>query len=476
MNVKVKDKIFRQYDIRGVVGEDLDPELMYGIGRAFGTYLKKRYPGAARVSVGRDVRISSDELAGELMRGLADEGFVIYDVGPCPTPLQYFSLYHLDLDGGIMVTGSHNPPEYNGLKMNAGKETLYGDEIRKIRTFIEKGYGAAPKNKGRVERYDIINAYKEYMRNEFSSLSNRKYPTIKLVVDGGNGTAGLVAPELFGEFGCDVIPLFCEPDGRFPNHHPDPTVVDYIRDLIREVKDSEADFGVGYDGDADRIGIVDKTGEIIWGDQLMIILSREILERHPGARIIGDVKCSQILFDDIKMHGGVPVMWKTGHSLIKRKMRDEKAKLAGEFSGHIFIADRYFGYDDAIYATLRLIEILKSTGKGITELLDGVPKTFSTPEIRKECPDSEKLGVVERVRERFTGYSESDNAPYSIREVQTIDGIRVVFEKGWGLVRVSNTQPVIVMRFEAIDQASLYAYRQFVEGELSDVMRSVVKG
>jgi phosphomannomutase/phosphoglucomutase len=286
------------------------------------------------------------------------------------------------------------------------------------------------------------------------------------VVDAGNGTGGIVAPMILEAMGCEVIPLYCEPDGRFPHHHPDPTVVEYIKELIKVTREEKADIGVGYDGDADRIGIVDNAGKIVWGDQIMIILSRDIVKRRPGAVIIGDVKCSQLMFDDIERHGGRPIMWKTGHSLVKDKMKKEGALLAGEFSGHIFIADDYFGFDDALYTTFRLIEIMKISRLGIDELLSDIPRMVSTPEIRINCKDDIKRAVVERLVRQFKEYTLSGNSPYSIKGLYDIDGVRVVFEKGWGLVRSSNTQPVIVMRFEAEDKDSLENYRRFMENEL----------
>jgi phosphomannomutase/phosphoglucomutase len=470
--VEIKDEIFRQYDIRGIVGKELDGEVAFLLGRAFSLYLKNMNPGARRVSVGRDVRLSSDGLAAGIRDGMVSAGLEVVDVGVCPTPLQYFSLFHLDLDGGIMVTGSHNPPEYNGFKLSAGKETIHGEAIQQIREILRGGKGEGRgqgEERGAVSHYDIVKAYKEYMLKEFSYLGNQGFRRTKVVVDAGNGTAGLIAPDILSRIGCDVIPLYCEPDGRFPNHHPDPTVVEYIQDLIRTTRESGADFGVGYDGDADRIGVIDREGDVIWGDQLMIILARALLKEHPGATVIGDVKCSQVMFDDIRTHGGSPLMWKTGHSLVKQKMRDEGALLAGEFSGHIFIADRYFGFDDAIYTTLRLVEIMKKDGSRIRDLLSGVPRMCFTPEIRMDCPEHMKRGVVERVVRKFIDYREKGGSPYRIKEVNTIDGVRVVFEKGWGLVRVSNTQPVIVMRFEAEDEESLQNYRKFMEEEIKQV-------
>jgi phosphomannomutase/phosphoglucomutase len=464
----VIDKIFREYDIRGIVGKDLTEDFAFLLGKAFGTYLKKVNPSAKQASVGRDGRLSSESFAENVMRGIVSTGINVYDIGLCPTPLQYFSLYHLNLDGGIMVTGSHNPPEYNGFKVSIGKETIFGEEIQKLKEIILKNAWDESNYAGEVADFDIIRAYTDFMRERFSYLSDKRYRRLKIAVDAGNGTAGVVVPRILEEMGCEVFCLYCEPDGRFPNHHPDPTVVEYIQDLIRKTKEEKADMGAGYDGDADRIGIVDSKGDIIWGDQIMIILSRDILKRKPGSTIIGDVKCSQLMFDEIEKQKGVPVMWKTGHSLVKDKMRKDNAVLAGEFSGHIFIADDYFGYDDAMYTTFRLVEIMKMSGQGINELLSGIPKMCYTPEIRIECQEEQKKTLVERLVLRCKQYKASGKSPIPIKKIYDIDGARVVFDKGWGLVRSSNTQPVIVMRFEAEDEESLKQYRSFLEKELEN--------
>jgi len=463
----IDSTIFREYDIRGVVGKDFDSNFAFYLGKSFGTLLKRRGTrGAIRASVGRDVRMSSGKLATFTIKGMISIGINVCDIGLCPTPLQYFSIHHLNLDGGIMVTGSHNPPEYNGFKLSIGKDTIFGEEIRQIRDIMDERSWRDSPVLGRIDSYDIIPAYHDFMAERFSYLSAGHFRKIKVVVDAGNATAGLVVPALLEEMGCEVIRLYCEPDGRFPNHHPDPTVPANLKDLIRITREKGADIGVGYDGDADRIGVVDSSGNIIWGDQLMIILSRDILQRVPGATIIGDVKCSQVMFDDIERHGGRPVMWKTGHSLVKDKMKKEGAVLAGEFSGHIFIADGYYGYDDALYTTFRLVEIMKKTGLGLRELLKGVPQMYYTPEIRVDCPDDRKRAKVEGVVRRCRDYSLSGSGPLPIKKIYDIDGARVVFEKGWGLVRPSNTQPVIVMRFEAEDEESLNLYRSFMEEEL----------
>ncbi|PIQ94489.1 MAG: phosphomannomutase [Nitrospirae bacterium CG_4_10_14_0_8_um_filter_41_23] len=466
----MNDKIFREYDIRGIVGRDLNENFAFSLGKAFGTLIKNIKKNGNRVSVGRDGRISSERLAANIIKGIISTGIDVYDIGLCPTPLQYFSIHHLNLDGGIMVTGSHNPPEYNGFKLSIGKETIFGEEIQKLKDIIEKrSWSESPEN-GHLEHYDILGAYKDIMVNRFSYLSNKGYRRLKVVVDAGNGTGGIVAPGILEAMGCEVIPLCCEPDGRFPNHHPDPTVVENLKGLIKVTKEEGADIGVGYDGDADRIGIIDSFGDIVWGDQIMVILARDILKRKPDAIIIGDVKCSHTMFDDIERHGGKPIMWKTGHSLIKDKMRKEGALLAGEFSGHIFVSDGYFGFDDAIYTTFRLIEIMKTTALGINELLSDIPRMCSTPEIHIDCPEDQKKMVVERLVHRCKEYNISGNCPFPIKKIYDIDGARVVFEKGWGLIRSSNTQPVVVMRFEAEDEKSLNEYRNFLERELKEAM------
>ncbi|MEW6107722.1 MAG: phosphomannomutase/phosphoglucomutase [Nitrospirota bacterium] len=462
----INENIFREYDIRGIAGKDLTRELAFDLGRAFASLLKKANNNAKIVSVGRDARLSSEMLASNIIKGISAAGIDVLDIGLCPTPLQYFSIHHLNLDGGIMVTGSHNPPEYNGFKVSVGKDTIHGSDIQRLKDIIINQEWTISTGEGKVQTYNITGVYRNYMQDEFSYLNDSRFKRTKIVVDAGNGTGGIVAPGILEAMGCEVIPLYCNPDGNFPNHHPDPTVVEYIHDLIDKAKAEKADIGIGYDGDADRIGVVDCSGNIIWGDQVMIILSRDILAKKPDAVIIGDVKCSQTMFDDIEKRGGKPVMWKTGHSLVKDKMKKEGALLAGEFSGHIFIADRYYGYDDAIYATLRLVEIIKNTGKDIRELLSDVPKLHYTPEIRIGCPEDRKRDTVEKVVARFREYSSNDNSPHSIRSLDTTDGVRVVFQRGWGLIRMSNTQPVIVMRVEAESQEHLDRYRKFLEEEL----------
>jgi phosphomannomutase/phosphoglucomutase len=437
----VNPSIFREYDIRGRFPEDLNPETAFHLGLSLGTYYRER--GARRISLGRDCRLSSPNLRDALVKGVLETGVDVLDVGVVPTPLLYFSLHHLEVDGGVQITGSHNPPDYNGFKICLGRSTIYGEEIQKIRTIAESWRYS--EGSGREESRDVIQPYLAHLQKNLTPGAVKR----RVVVDAGNGVGGIVAPELYRRMGVEVIPLYCDPDGRFPNHHPDPTIPEYLEALIGRVAEDSADLGIAFDGDADRIGVVDRQGRIIWGDQLMILFSRSILKAHPGAKIIGEVKCSQTLYDDIRRHGGVPIMWKAGHSLIKGKMKEESALFAGEMSGHLFFADRYFGFDDAVYAGARLLEILTHTEEDLGALLADVPRMVSTPEIRMDCPDERKFQVVAGLAEEF----KKDH------EVIDIDGARVLFEGGWGLVRASNTQPVLVLRFEARDEETLEEIR-----------------
>jgi phosphomannomutase/phosphoglucomutase len=451
----INPAIFRQYDIRGIWEKDLTPEVAEFIGKAFSTYLLRTInKDRARISLGRDVRLHSKALRDNLIKGLTSSGVDVVDIGVCPTPVQYYSLFTLPVDGGIMITGSHNPPEFNGFKLSVGRETLHGGQIQDIRKIIDEEDFRS--GSGSVEEHPVIDDYVSFVKDKFGSLSG-----IKVVVDAGNGTGGLVAPKILNALGAEVIELYCEPDGSFPNHHPDPTVEKSIADLIAKVRETGAHVGIGYDGDADRIGAVDEEGNIIWGDKLLLIFSREILKENPGAKIIGEVKCSQTLYDDVAAHGGVPIMWKTGHSLIKGKLKEEKALLAGEMSGHMFFADRYFGYDDAIYSSVRLLEIIKKAGEPYSSkaLLSDVPVTASTPEIRFDCPDDIKFGIVEKAKDAFNEF-----------ESITIDGIRIKFDDGWGLIRASNTQPVLVLRFEASNESRLAEIKALVEERLNKII------
>jgi phosphomannomutase/phosphoglucomutase len=443
-------EIFREYDIRAVVDKDLTDQDVVLIGKAFGTYLRGK--NRSTVTVGRDCRLSSEKYRDLVIEGLLATGCDVVDIGVCPAPVFYFSIRQLKKEGGIMVTASHNPPEYNGFKLCSGYDTLFGKQIQKLRQIIEGGTFA--EGSGTAETADVVIPYKKVLEDNVKLAR-----PLKVGIDAGNGTAGVVAVPIIRSLGCEVFDLYCDMDGNFPNHEPDPTVLKNMQDLIELVREQGLDVGIGYDGDGDRIGIIDEKGDIIWGDQLMIIFTREILSRKPGATFISEVKCSQTLYHDIEKHGGRAIMWKTGHSLIKQKMKEVKAELAGEMSGHMFFADRYFGYDDAIYASCRLLEILAATGKSITELLNDVPKTYTTPEIRVPCPDDRKFQVVKDVTEYF-------RQQYDIID---IDGVRILFEDGWGLVRASNTQPVLVLRFEAVSQTRLSEIQSLVESVLTEI-------
>lgn len=447
--------IFREYDIRGLAEKDFDADFARLLGKVHGTVVKDK--GGSRVAVGRDCRSTSDPYAEAVIEGLLAAGLQVYDIGICPTPLLYFSLFHLDLDGGVQITASHNPSEYNGFKVCVGKETLYGSQIQELRTRMEKGeFKERPG--GKREDYAIVPPYQEHLLRDVSRLAR----TLKVVVDAGSGVAGPVAPPIFRRLGCTIWEIACIPDGTFPIHHPDPTVPENLEELIRKVKEEKADVGIAYDGDGDRIGVVDEQGKILWGDELLILFLRDVLKRHPGAVIISEVKCSQRLFDQISLHGGIPIMWKAGHSLLKAKMKETHALLAGEMSGHMFFADRYFGYDDAIYASLRLLELLARTGLPLSRLLADLPKSVSTPEIRVECPDEKKFVIAEKAKEFFRKHY----------QVIDVDGVRVQFPEGWGLIRASNTQPALVLRFEARTEEQLKEYRAIMEKKLREFQAS----
>jgi phosphomannomutase/phosphoglucomutase len=439
--------IFREYDIRGVVGRDLTDESVYDLARAIGTFFSRN--GARRVSLGRDARESSPLFRDLLARGFNQSGLDVLDVGMVPTPVLYYTLFTQGVDAGVMITGSHNPPNENGFKVCLGKSTIFGSQIGEIKEIaLARDFADGT---GRVEERDILEEYCGYIAANIS-LGPRR---LKVVVDGGNGMGGIVGAPLYRAMGCEVVELFCEPDSRFPNHHPDPTVVENMRFAIAAVAEHAADLAIAFDGDGDRIGVVDEQGRVIWGDQQMIIFSRAILQQQPGARFIAEVKCSQVLFDDIRAHGGEALMWKVGHSLIKSKMKEIGAQMAGEMSGHLFFADRYFGYDDAVYAGARLLEILSHTDQPLSELLADVPPTVFTPEIRLDCPDEKKFAVVQALTDEFK----------RTHDVVDIDGARIQFAHGWALVRGSNTQPVVVMRFEADTQEHLDEMRRLLESK-----------
>jgi phosphomannomutase/phosphoglucomutase len=422
--------VFRQYDIRGLVNKDLSGDFSECLGKAVGTYIIKR--GGKTAVVGYDNRPSSASYAKRLIRGLVFSGIDVFDVGLLPTPAYYFSVIHLNAHGGVMITGSHNPPEFNGFKVSLGNHTIFGEEIQKIRELMEKEEFI--EGKGSVKKIEVLNVYAETIKKKISL--NRK---LKVVLDCGNGVGSVIAPKVFSELGVELQELYCVSDGSFPHHHPDPTIPSTLTDLIFKVKESKADLGIALDGDADRIGVVDEKGNILWGDQLLILFSRELLSRKPNSKILVEVKCSQSLIDDIKAHNGVPILCPTGHSVIEAKMIEEHALISGEMSGHMFFRDEYFGFDDAIYAGARLLRILSNSEKKLSELLADAPKYFSSPEIRVECSDEEKFEVVNKVKDFF-------EKKYKVIDV---DGARVLFENGWGLIRASNTQPVLVLRFEA---------------------------
>lgn len=446
-------EVFREYDVRGIVDRDLNPDFVYLLGLAIGTYAIRR--NVRQMTLGRDCRLSSEAYHDTVSRGIRATGVNIIDIGLCATPMLYFSIRHFQAGGGIMITGSHNPPDFNGFKICIGPDTIYGDQIQELRRIIESGTFAT--GEGDFRREDITRTYQDYL---FRHVDIRE--GLKIVLDGGNGVGGFFALPLLRRYGCRVTELYCDPDGRFPNHFPDPTLPENLRELIRLVRDEKADAGIAYDGDADRIGVITDRGDVLWGDELLLLFAREILKKNPNAAIIGEVKCSQKLYDDIARNNGRAIMWKAGHSLIKGKMKEEKALLAGEMSGHIFFADRYFGYDDAIYASLRLLEILSETGRKLSELLADVPRTFTTPEIRVDCPDRIKFRVVDAVRDHFR------NVPGII----TIDGVRVPFVDGWGLLRASNTQPVLVLRFEAATEERLTVIKKSIENVLDGILKA----
>ncbi len=444
--------IFREYDIRGLAEKEFDRDFALLLGKVHGTMIAEA--GGSRVSVGRDCRATSEGYANAVIAGLVSTGLRVIDIGVCPTPLLYFSLFHLDTDGGIEVTASHNPSEYNGFKLCLGKDTLYGAQIQEIKAKIEQNH-FVEKPGGKVEYYEIVPPYQQYLLGDVPELKR----SLKVVVDAGSGVGGPVAPPIFRHLGCTVWEIACTPDGSFPIHHPDPTVPENLKVLIDKVRSEGADLGIAYDGDADRIGAVDELGNIIWGDELLVLFARDVLQRNPNATIISEVKCSQRLYDDIGKRGGVPIMWKAGHSLLKAKLKETNALLAGELSGHMFFKDRYFGYDDAIYASLRLLEIIANSDRPFSALLADLPKTVSTPEIRIDCPDDRKFTIAERAKEYFRKH-------YDIID---IDGVRVQFPEGWGLIRASNTQPALVLRFEAQSAEKLTEYCALVESKLKEL-------
>lgn len=436
--------IFREYDIRGIADRDLLSPGIELLGRGIGTFLIRQ--GVRKVNLGRDCRLSGGRLREALLKGLLACGCDITDIGEVPTPLLYYSVFHLGAGAGVMITGSHNPAEYNGFKTMLGKSTIYGAQIQEVLRLIQAEDFES--GEGTLSQADVITPYVEEIASQFQFARR-----VKVVLDAGNGTAGPAMHRILGKLNVDATEMYFDMDGAFPNHHPDPTVEENLEHLKHAVAEQKAELGIAFDGDADRIGAIDELGNVVWGDQLLLIYGREILTRKPGATFIGEVKCSQIMYDELNRLGANAIMYKTGHSLIKAKMKEEHAELAGEMSGHMFFADRYYGFDDALYAACRLIEIVAASGKPLSAQLAGLPKTVSTPEIRFDCSDDTKFAIVKKVAEHFRDR----------RKVIEVDGVRVLFEDGWGLVRASNTQPVLVMRFEATSDELLAGYRKEVE-------------
>ncbi len=449
--------IFREYDIRGIVPDEIDEKFAYTLGQAFGTYMIERSKKV--LAIGSDCRPSSPELKKALIAGLNSTGCDTIDVGVIPTPLLYYALYKLDVDGGVQITASHNPSEFNGFKLCDGKEALYGDAIRSFHTRMSKGEFAT--GKGHAQKYP--NLMTDYL-DEITRNIHMKQRRLKVVIDAGNGTAGPLAPELYRRLGCDVIELYTEMDGTFPNHHPDPVVPENLVDLIRTVKESGADLGIAFDGDSDRIGVVDENGKIIWGDRLLILYARDVLSRNPGAVIIYEVKCTMLLEEEIQKYGGTPLMWKAGHSLIKAKMKETGALLAGEMSGHMFFKERFYGYDDAIYAGARLLEILSQRDEPLSSLLADLPETYASPELRISCPDDIKFQVVHEIVNYYKTQTHL--------KVIDVDGARVEFQEGWGLIRASNTQPALVLRFEAKTRHALNTIKEHMVTRLKEIFES----
>jgi phosphomannomutase/phosphoglucomutase len=452
VSVALSRDIFREYDIRGVAGKDLTPEVARTIARAFAAFLaEKKVSGT--IAVGRDNRPSGADLHREVVAGLLESGLDVLDIGVVPTPLAYWAQHNLNVGAGIQITGSHNPPEFNGFKLGLGTRSLYGDDIQRVYSLALAG--KFPTGKGTARDEAVI---EPYVRDIVSRIGAIRRP-LRVVADAGNGAGALVAPLLFKKLGLRVRCLFCESDGTFPNHHPDPTIPENLSDLIAAVKSDRADVGIAFDGDADRMGVIDNTGEIIWGDQLLIIYARDVIARNgKGQPIIFDVKCSQALPEAIEKAGGEPVMWKTGHSLMEEKLHEMGAPIAGEMSGHMFFSEGYYGFDDALYGAARLLKIIADSSGSVHEMLSDVPRFVSTPEIRVPCADDRKFAVVDEAKKYFA-------SKYNVIDV---DGVRVLFGDGWGLIRASNTQPVLVMRFEARTQEHLDTIRAEMEQWLRD--------
>ena len=446
--MKINPYIFREYDIRGKVVEDFPPEVVVLLGRSFGTLVKRS--GGREIAISGDIRLTTPDLINYFKEGVISTGVDIINIGIVPTPVNYYSLFKLDVSASVQITGSHNPPEFNGFKLSLHKKPVYGDQIQLIKNFIDKlDFDVG---EGSETRYKILPDYHSMIKSKINIDKE-----MKVVMDCGNAAGSINAPTIFKDLGIQLTELYCEPDGSFPNHHPDPTVEENLIDLVDEMKTGKYDVGIAFDGDADRLGVVDETGEIIWADQLIAIFLPDLIE--PGDEIIFDVKCSQSLEDMIKKYKGKPVMWKTGHSLIKNKMSESNCKLGGEMSGHIFFADDYYGYDDAIYVAARLIQLLSKTDKTLSELKSVIPVYHSTPEIRLEADsDEEKFKIAKLAVEYFTKHN----------NCITVDGVRIIYDNGWGLVRASNTQPVIVCRFEGNTLDNMNEIKKIVLDKLKE--------
>ena len=447
--MKVNKYIFREYDIRGKVNDDFPPEVVLNLGKAFGTFIKRS--GGQEIALSGDVRLSTPSLIEQFKVGVLSTGVDVINIGILPTPVNYYSMFKLDVAGAVQITGSHNPPEFNGFKMSRNKKSVFGESIQDLREIIEKE--DFERGEGDEAPYNILRDYKKMISSKIN-LDKK----LKVVLDCGNAAGAVCAPEIFRNFNIDLEELYCDVDGTFPNHHPDPTVKKNLKDLIEKMKTGRFDVGIAFDGDADRIGVVDEKGDVIWADQLMALFLREIIS--PGDEILFDVKCSKSLEEMITRYGGKPIMWKTGHSLVKQKMLELDCKFGGEMSGHIFFADDYFGYDDGIYVAARLLQTLSGSSRTLSELTDELPKYFSTPEMRLEAKsDEDKFRISEIAVKYFT-----DNYNCS-----TVDGVRINFDEGWGLVRASNTQPVIVCRFEATSVEKMDEYKNLVISKLNEI-------
>ena len=451
--------VFREYDIRGLADSEITPAFAQMLARAYTRLLPES--SSSPVIVARDARLSGKALQQAVIQALLQAGVDVLDMGMVPTPMAYYAVHEKEAAGCIMVTASHNPAAYNGFKMMVGKGSFHGQDIQRLKALMQReNCQASAPEYGQYQSLDMMKTYQTFVCQDCALQR-----PLQVVIDAGNGPTGIVAAPLYRALGCEVIELYCEPDGRFPNHHPDPTVEDNLKDLSHKVKETHADLGIAFDGDGDRIGVVNEKGEVIWGDMLLLLLSRQLLKAHPGATIISEVKSSQALYDDITAHGGKAVMWRTGHSPMKAKMQATGALLAGEMSGHFFFADRYFGFDDAVYAGARLMQLLAEQEKPLSSLLNDVPAWVSTPEIRVYCPDTLKFRLVEQAKAYFADEG---------CDMIDIDGMRLVLTDGWALLRASNTQPALVMRFEARSQKSLRRIQQQVQGWLSSHLTTEV--